>query len=85
MLGCCLALADGCVYDIARHDAYLVTGPNGNDTRVYDAAARTWSSLAGGDMQLVNGYCQYEPDSDLVLMNYQLSCFKLRYVPAKAK
>ena len=66
---------------IAKHDVYLVTGPTGNDTRVYDVAKKTWSSLAGGDLELVNGYCQYDPGTDFVLMNYQLNCFRLCYVP----
>ena len=35
---------------IAKHDVYLITGPTGNDTRVYNAAKRTWTSLLGGDI-----------------------------------
>jgi hypothetical protein len=64
-----------------KHDAYLVTGPTGNDTRVYHAADGKWREVKGGDTELVNGYCQYLPDLDLVAMNYQLQCFTLRYVP----
>jgi hypothetical protein len=60
---------------------YLVTGLTGNDTMVYDVAAGRWSELKAGDLELVNGYLQYDPATDLVLMNYQLQCFKLRYEP----
>ena len=66
---------------ISKHDVYLVTGPTGNDTRVYEVAAGRWADLRGGDIELVNGYCQYEPESDLVVLSYQLKCFRLRYVP----
>lgn len=68
---------------ISRHDAYLVTGPTGNDTRVYDVATGRWTDLQGGDIELVNGYCQYEPQSDLVVMSYQLQCYRLRYMPGR--
>ncbi|MEX0717924.1 MAG: hypothetical protein WD066_15120 [Planctomycetaceae bacterium] len=71
----------GVVY-IPKHDAYLVTGRTGNDTMVYDVEAGKWSELKAGDIELVNGYLQYDPATDLVLMNYQLQCFKLRYEPA---
>jgi len=64
---------------ISRHDAYLVTGPTGNDTMVYHAAEGKWESVQAGDIKLVNGYCQYSPELDLVLMNYQLECFQCRY------
>jgi len=67
---------------IAKHDAYLITGPTGNDTMVYHAADGKWESVKGGEVALPNGYCQYSPELDMVLMNYQLECFKLRYVPA---
>lgn len=70
----------GVVY-IPKHDVYLVTGLTGNDTMVYDVEAGKWSELKAGDIALVNGYLQYDPATDLVLMNYQLQCFKLRYVP----
>lgn len=68
---------------IARHDVYLVTGPKGDDTRVYHPTANVWSDVAGGDIELVNGYCQYDAKTDLVVMNYQLKCFKLRFVPSE--
>lgn len=68
---------------VAKHDVYLVTGPHGNDTRVFSPSTGKWSEIAGGDTELVNGYCQYDEKTDLVLMNYQLTCFKFRYVPAK--
>jgi hypothetical protein len=64
-------------------DNYLVTGPKGNDTRVYRPTTNAWSDVAGGDIELVNGYCQYDVKTDLVLMNYQLKCFKLRFVPSE--
>jgi hypothetical protein len=70
----------GVVY-IPKHDVYLVTGLTGNDTMVYDVAAGRWSELKAGDLELVNGYLQYDPATDLVLMNYPLQCFKLRYEP----
>ena len=40
--------------------------------------------LRGGDLELVNGYCQYEPESDFVVMSYQLQCFRLRYQPPQS-
>ncbi|KPJ74881.1 MAG: hypothetical protein AMS14_04665 [Planctomycetes bacterium DG_20] len=67
---------------ISKHDVYLVTGPTGNDTMVYHVPEKRWESVEGGDIDLVNGYCQYNPDLDVVAMNFQLQCFKFRYVPA---
>jgi hypothetical protein len=66
---------------ISKHDVYLVTGPAGNDTRVYDVAAGSWCDLPAGEVELPNGYCQYDAKNDLVILSYQLQCFKLRYVP----
>jgi hypothetical protein len=66
---------------ISKHDAYLVTGPTGNDTRVYRVNEKLWTDVKGGAIELVNGYCHYDPQADLVVMNYQLDCFKLHYVP----
>jgi hypothetical protein len=68
---------------ISKHDAYLITGPTGDDTMVYHAADGKWESVKGGGIALPNGYCQYSPELDLVLMSIQLDCFKLRYAPAK--
>jgi hypothetical protein len=69
---------------VSKHDVYLVTGPTGNDTMVYHVPEKRWESVKGGAIKLVNGYCQYNPDLDLVAMNFQLQCFKLRYVPPDA-
>ena len=69
---------------LSKHDAYLVTGPTGSDTMVYHVPERRWESVKGGDIKLANGYCQYNPDLDLTAMNYQLQCFKFRYVPPDA-
>ena len=66
---------------ISKHDVYLVSGPSGNETGVYSPTTKKWSTVAGGDINLVNGYCQYDEKTDLVLMNYQLKCFKLRFAP----
>ncbi len=68
---------------ISRHDRYLVCGPTGNDTAAYDPGKKAWTPIRGGDLELVNGYMKYNPDLDVVAMNYQLKCFKFRYAPAK--
>jgi hypothetical protein len=68
---------------VSKHDVYLVTGPTGDDTRVCHAATGRWVNMRGGDIQLPNGYCQYEPQSDLVVLSCQLQCFKLRYLPPR--
>jgi hypothetical protein len=64
---------------LAKYDKYLVTGPTGNDTRVFDPAQGTWSDLKAGDIALVNGYCQYDSQADVVWLSYQLNCFQLKY------
>ena len=73
----------GVVY-IPPHDVYLVTGPTGNDTHVYDVAKGQWSTVKGGDIKLVNGYPQYAPKTGLVGLVYQLKAFVFRYTPPKA-
>ena len=70
----------GVVY-VPKHDVYLVNGPTGDDTRVFDAAKGEWHDVKGGALKLPNGYLQYDPESDQVLLNFQLECFKLRYAP----
>ncbi len=66
---------------ISKHDRYLVCGPTGNDTAAYDPEAKKWTAVKGGDLKLTNGYMKYNPELDLVAMNFQLRCFKFRYVP----
>ena len=66
---------------ISKHDVYLITGPTGNDTYIYDIAKGTWTNIKGGDVKLVNGYPQYDPKTDLVGLIYQVKAFKFRYVP----
>jgi hypothetical protein len=41
--------------------------------------------VRGGDLKLINGYMKYDAKLDVVAMNFQLRCFKFRYVPAKPK
>ena len=72
--------AKGICY-VPRHDQYLVCGPTGDDTAAYDPITRTWTAISGSPIELVNGYMQYDPQLDVVAMNYQLSCFKFRYQP----
>lgn len=64
---------------IAKYDKYLVTGPTGNDTRVFDPVSGKWSDLKAGDIALPNGYCQYDSQADVVWLSYQLNCFQLKY------
>ena len=66
---------------ISKHDAYIIAGPTGNDTKVYDIAKGKWIDVPGGDIKLVNGYAQYDPKADLVGLVYQRNAFKFRYVP----
>ena len=66
---------------IAGHDRYLVCGPTGNDTSAYDLQTRTWTPINGGEIELPNGYMQYNPELDIVAMNYQLECFTFKYAP----
>jgi len=68
---------------ISKHDAYLVTGPTGDDTMIYRVEEKRWVGIKGGPKGLVNGYCQYNPRLDIVAMNFQLQCFTFRYVPGK--
>jgi len=63
---------------ISRHDVYLVPGPTGNDTAVYDPEQKTWTAIAGGAIEHANGYCQYCPELDVVAMNFQHKCYKFR-------
>jgi len=72
--------AKGVCY-LSTHDCYLVCGPTGNDTCVYSPKSNTWTSIAGGHIKLPNGYLHYDPKLDIVVMNYQLQCFKFKYKP----
>jgi hypothetical protein len=70
----------GVVYN-SKHDVYIVCGPTGNDTRVYNPNKEVWSDIKGGDIKLVNGYLEYDPITDLTALVYQHSAFTLKYVP----
>ncbi len=74
--------AKGICY-ISKHDRYLVCGPTGDDTAAYDPSSKKWTKINGGSIELVNGYLQYNPDLDIVAMNYQLSCFKFKFALAE--
>ncbi len=74
----------GIVY-IPRHDVYLICGPTGNDTKVFDIENRAWRTIPGGAIELVNGYPQYDPKTDQVALVYQLKAFKFRYVPSELR
>jgi len=75
--------SQGIVY-IPKHDVYLATGINGNDTWVYEVEKGKWVNIKGGEISLVNGYPQYDSGSDLVGLVYQLKAFRFRYVPEGA-
>lgn len=64
---------------IPKQDVYLVCGPTGNDTAVYSPETKRWTPIAGGDLEMPNGYMQYDPASDTVALNYHLNCFTFRY------
>lgn len=66
---------------ISKHDVYLATGNTGNDTWVYTPGHDKWKNIQGGNIELVNGYPQYDPSSDLVVLVYQLKAFRFRYQP----
>ena len=68
---------------IDKHDVYLIAGPTASDTRVYAPETQTWTPIAQGDMKLLNGYCHYDASADLVVMNYQLTCYQFRFVSSK--
>lgn len=64
---------------IPKQDVYLVCGPTGNDTAVYSLETKRWTPIAGGALEMPNGYMQYDPASDTVALNYHLNCFTFRY------
>jgi hypothetical protein len=70
---------------IPKHDVYLVTGPTGNVTLVFNVEKGTWSNVKGGDAALPNGYPQYDARTDQVGLVYQLQTAVFRYVPEQAK
>jgi len=76
--------AKGVCY-ISTHDRYLVIGPSGDDTAAYNPLTKKWSAIKCGKIKLPNGYLQYNAKLDIVAMNYQLDCFKFKYVPQPVK
>ena len=70
----------GIVY-IPRHDVYLASGPTGGQTRVFEVEKGTWKDVDGGTLELINGYAQYDPKTDLVGLVYQFKAYRFRYVP----
>ncbi len=66
---------------IPKHDVYLITGPTGNDTWVYEIEKGKWKNIKGGDIKLPNGYAQYDPTTDLVGLVIQLKNYVFRYTP----
>lgn len=66
---------------IPRHDVYLTSGLTAEDTFVYTPEKKTWSRVPATGPKLVNGYLQYDPLSDQVILSYQQTAFRFRYVP----
>jgi hypothetical protein len=70
---------------LSKHDVYLIAGPTGNDTYTFDPNAKTWRQIRGGDIEMVNGYIEYDPTSDLTVMVYQHHAYRFRYVPENSE
>ncbi|MBI3831658.1 MAG: hypothetical protein HY291_19210 [Planctomycetes bacterium] len=66
---------------ISKHDVYLINGPTAEDTWVYDPIKSAWSQVKAGGPKLVNGYLQYDAQTDLVVLSYQLTAFTFHYQP----
>jgi len=66
---------------LSKYDLYLVAGPTGDDTRIFDPKTNKWRSLKGGAIKLPNGYLEFDPLSGLVLMVRQSQTFWLRFRP----
>lgn len=65
----------------SKHDVYMITGPTGNDTRIYKVEEKKWLEVKGGDIKLPNGYLEYDSKTDLTGLVIQLSAFKFFYSP----
>jgi hypothetical protein len=65
----------------SKLDAYVITGPTGNDTRAYHVEEKVWHEIKGGDIKLPNGYLEYDEKTDLFGLVIQHQAFKFRYVP----
>ena len=68
---------------IVKHDVYIINGPTGDETYVYEPAKGRWRTIRGGGTRLVNGYLQYDAVTDQVVLSYQLMAFVFRYVPVQ--
>jgi hypothetical protein len=72
----------------SKNDVYIVTGPTGNDTKVYHIPPDgtpiengSWSTVYGGTDSLPDGYPQYDPAADQVLLVRQHYAYRFRYDP----
>lgn len=70
---------------ITRHDVYLIAGLTGNDTYAFDPKAKNWRHIDGGDLEMVNGYMEYDPAGDLAVMVYQHNAYRFSYVPGDSE
>lgn len=68
---------------IAKHDVYLVNGPTADDTWVYSPEKGSWSQVKAAGPKLINGYLQYDPKSDQVILSYQRTTFRFRHEPTR--
>lgn len=66
---------------VAKHDVYLINGLTADDTWVFDPNKNTWSQLKANGPALINGYLQYDPRNDQVILSHQHTVFTLKYVP----
>jgi len=67
----------------SKHDVYIVSGPTGNDTVYFDPEKNIWTPILAGDLKMENGYMQYDEKLDIVILSYQLNCYKLKFKPKK--
>jgi hypothetical protein len=72
----------GIAYD-SKNDVYVATGATGEDTLVCDPESGRVENVRAGKLRLPNGYLEYDPGSDLVVMVFHRSVHLFRYLPGE--
>lgn len=66
---------------ISKHDLYFINGETAEDTWIFDPNKSEWKQAQASGPKLLNGYLQYDPQTDTVALSYQLKAFTLKFVP----
>ena len=66
---------------ISKHDVYIANGRTGADTYILKPGESSWKRIDGGDLELPNGYLEYDEVTDQTILVWHRKIYTFRYDP----